>query len=175
MCNIQHWKNWKKKNKQALMNTIHSQNGLNCVRAYRNPELTYDYKNESDIRLIKTNPMNRVSRQYMSKNKSVLCYDTKIPIQLIQYSKETKHVLKTNQMDLVINSIESEWTFFKLFLWLFRVERENRIYLENQVITDISINNCIQSLTNIVHQQIIHVCYDLKHEISSIYNKQVQK
>ena len=25
-------------------NSLNSQNGLNCVRAYRYPELTYDYK-----------------------------------------------------------------------------------------------------------------------------------
>ena len=75
-------------------NSLESQNGLNCVRAYRYPELTYDYKKESDIRLIKTNPINRVFRQYISKNKSELCYDNEIPIQVVQYNKETKHSFK---------------------------------------------------------------------------------
>ena len=64
-----------------------SQNGLNCVTAYRYPELTYDYKKESDIRLITTNPINRVFRQYISENKSEVCYDNGIPIQVIQYNK----------------------------------------------------------------------------------------
>ena len=33
--------------------TLNSQYGLNCVRAYIYPELTYDYKKWSDIKLIK--------------------------------------------------------------------------------------------------------------------------
>ena len=35
-------------------NSLNSQYVLNCVRAYRYPELTYDYKKEADIKLIKT-------------------------------------------------------------------------------------------------------------------------
>ena len=35
--------------------SLHSQYGLNCVRAYRHPELTYDYKKEANTRLSKTN------------------------------------------------------------------------------------------------------------------------
>ena len=72
-------------------NSRNRQNGLNCVRAYRYPELTYDCKEKSDIRLIETNLINRVFRQYMSKDKSELCYDNEIPIQVIQYNKEAKH------------------------------------------------------------------------------------
>ena len=62
--------------------SLNSQNGLNCVRAYRYPELTYDYKKESDSRLIKANPIKRVFRQYLSKHKSELCYYNEIPIQV---------------------------------------------------------------------------------------------
>ena len=76
---------------------LHSQYGWNYVRAHIYPVLTYDYKKEADIKLIKTNPINRVVRQYISKNKSELCYDNKIPIIPIQYNKETKHSLKQNK------------------------------------------------------------------------------
>ena len=34
-------------------NSLNSQSGLNCVRAYICPELTYDFKKEYDVRLIK--------------------------------------------------------------------------------------------------------------------------
>ena len=51
-------------------NSLSSQNGLNCVRAYIYPELTYDYKQGSDIKLIQTHPINRIFRQYIPKNKS---------------------------------------------------------------------------------------------------------
>ena len=40
---------------------------------------------------MKTNPINEVFRQYIPKNKSELCYDNEIPIQVIQYDTETKH------------------------------------------------------------------------------------
>jgi len=59
--------------------------------------IKHDYKTDSDIRLIKTKPTNRVFRLYISKNKSELCYDNKIPITPIQYNKETKHSLKQNK------------------------------------------------------------------------------
>ena len=64
---------------------------------------------ESDIRLIKTNPNNEIYGQYISKNKSELCYDNKIPIQVIQYNKEIKHSLKTTHINLVIHNIGSVW------------------------------------------------------------------
>ena len=60
--------------------SLNSQSGLNCVRAYIYPELTYVYKTESDIRLIKTNRINRVFGQYILKSKSELCCDNKSPI-----------------------------------------------------------------------------------------------
>ena len=75
-------------------NSLHSQCGF-CVRAYRYPELTYEYKKEADIRLSKTNPINRVFRQYISKHKSELCYDNNIQIQVIQYNKTSYHSLNT--------------------------------------------------------------------------------
>ena len=87
----------KKKQEQLSMDehkSLNSQNGLNCVRAYIYPELTYDYKTEAYIKLIKTNPINRVFRQYISKNKSELYYDNRIPIQLIEYKKTTNSTHK---------------------------------------------------------------------------------
>ena len=85
------------------------------MRAYRNPELTYDYEKESDIRLIKTNPINRVFRQQISENKGDLCCDNRSTSQHIQYNTEAKHVLKTSQISLIRNKIESEWaTFLKV-------------------------------------------------------------
>ena len=73
---------------------MNSPYGLNCHRAYIYPELTCDYKKESDRRLIETNPINRIFRLYISKNKNELCYDNEIPIIPMQYNKETKHSLK---------------------------------------------------------------------------------
>ena len=49
--------------------SLNSQNGLNCVRAYRHPELICGYKKEYDRKLIETNPINRVFRLYISKTK----------------------------------------------------------------------------------------------------------
>ena len=69
-------------------------------------------KKEADIELIKTNPINRVFTQYISKNKSKLCYDNNIPIQLIQYNKTSKHSLKTQQINLIENSLGSELNIF---------------------------------------------------------------
>ena len=46
----------KKKQEQLSIDenkTLNSQYGVNCVRAYIYPELTYDYKKWSDIKLIK--------------------------------------------------------------------------------------------------------------------------
>jgi len=55
-------------------NSINSPFGLNCIRAYRFPELTYDYKRESDIKLMKSNPINRVFRGFISNRKHALCF-----------------------------------------------------------------------------------------------------
>ena len=83
-------KDLKKKEEQLRIDeyiSLHSQCGLNCVRAYKRPELMCDSKKEADIRLLKTNPINRVFKQYISKNKTELCYDNSIPIKLVQYNK----------------------------------------------------------------------------------------
>ena len=104
-------------------NSRNSQTGLNCVRSYRNPELTYDYRKES-IRLIKANPTSRVLRQYTSKNKSELCYDNEIPIQLIQYNKTSNHSLKTQQINLIINNLGSAWKSFFLVFMIFWKKRK---------------------------------------------------
>ena len=68
-------------------NSLNSHYGLNCVRAYRCPELKCDYKQESDRKLIETNPINRVFRLYIAKNKRELCNDNKLPVQIIPYDK----------------------------------------------------------------------------------------
>ena len=91
MWSIQYWKNWKKEEQLNIdeYNSLNSQNVLNCVRAYICPELICDYKEESDRRLLETNPINIVFKLYISKNKLKLFYDDKIPTVPIQYSKET--------------------------------------------------------------------------------------
>ena len=93
MLNIQHWKNWKKRKQLSIdeYSSLHIQYGLNCVRAHRHPELTYEYKKEADIKLNKTSPFNRVLRQYISKHKSELCYDNNIPLQVIEYNEVSNH------------------------------------------------------------------------------------
>ena len=118
------------------------------------------FKKRSDIRLIKTNRINRAFRQYISKHKGELCYDNKIPIQLIQYNKETKHSLK-QQINLTINNMGSEWTILAKVVHGFLVETEKSKYYWIPVITDISTENYIQSLPNTTHQQIIDVCYKM--------------
>ena len=80
----------------------------------QNPELTSDYNKESDIRLIKTNPI----------DKSELCYDNKVPVQLIQYNKETKHSLNTKQINSIVNKIGSECTILAKVFYEFLVEKE---------------------------------------------------
>ena len=57
----------------------------------------YDCKQESDIRWIKTKPINVRFRQFSSESKNELCYGNKIQIQLIQYNKEAKHSLKNKK------------------------------------------------------------------------------
>ena len=142
-------------------NSIKSPYGLNCVRAYRFPELTYDYKKESDMKLIATNPINRVFRLFISKNKHELCYYNKIPIQPIQYNKESKHSLKTNQMNMIINLITSDWKMYVNVFYAFLKEKEKSIYYGNKVITDTSINNYIESLNCINHKNIVNGCYKM--------------
>ena len=85
-----------------------SQNGLNCVRAHRCPELICDCNKGPDRRLIETNPINRVLRLHISKNKLKLYHDNKVPIIPLQYSKEAKHSLNANKVNLIINEIRSE-------------------------------------------------------------------
>ena len=46
-------------------NSLNSQYGLNCVRAYRYLELTYDYKPEADIKLIKTHTFVKTRMNYV--------------------------------------------------------------------------------------------------------------
>ena len=89
-------------------------------------------KKESDIRLIKTYPINRVHRQYISKNKSELCYDNGIPIQGIQYNTEIKHSLYTTQINLIINNIGSEWTILAKVFYEFLFEKEKVNNMEAQ-------------------------------------------
>ena len=60
MFDIQHWKNRKKQLSIDEYTSLNSQCGLNCVRAYVYPELTYEYKKDAGIKLSKTNPINRV-------------------------------------------------------------------------------------------------------------------
>ena len=70
MLNIQHLKELKKEQVSIdEYKSLNSQYGLNCVRAYRYPECKYDYKEEADIKSIKIKPINRIFRQYISKNK----------------------------------------------------------------------------------------------------------
>ena len=79
-----------KKEEQLIIDeyqSLNSQHGLNCVRAYRCPELTYDYEQ----RLISDT----------SKHKSELCYDNSIPIQLIQHIKTFKPSIKTTKLVLL--------------------------------------------------------------------------
>ena len=64
------------------------------------------------MKLITTNPINRVFRLFISKNKHELCYDNEIPIQPIQYNKESKHSLNTNQMNMILNLITSDWKMY---------------------------------------------------------------
>jgi hypothetical protein len=96
------------------------------VRAYRCPEFMCDYKRESDRKLIELNPINRVFILYISKNKSELCNDNKIPI--LQYDKGAKHSLKTHQNNPIINRIDSEWKLFVKVVYHCLTKKENSIY-----------------------------------------------
>jgi len=141
-------------------NSINGPCGLNCIRAYRFAELTYDYKKESDMKLIQTNPINRVFRLFISNNKNKLSYANIIPFQPIQYNKETKHSLKTNQMNMIINKIESDWQMYVNVFLIFLIVKGNSIYYGNKIITDSSINTYIESLKNTNHQHLVNVCYN---------------
>ena len=66
-------------------------------------------------------------RQYISKHKSELCYDNEIPTQVIQYTKETKHSLKTAQFNWIINNIGSEWTILTKLFYEVLVEKKVNI------------------------------------------------
>ena len=108
-------------------NSLNSYSGLNCVRAYRCPELKCDYKQESDRKTIGTNPINGVFRLYISNNKNELCNENKIPIQIIQYDKTSKHSLKTQHIDSIINRITSEWKLFVKVFYIFYLKRKINI------------------------------------------------
>ena len=86
-------------------NSLNSYYGLNCVRAYRCPELKCDYKQESYRKLIGTNPINIVFRLYISNNKSELCNVNKIPLQIIQYNKEFKQLLEKHNKSILLQTI----------------------------------------------------------------------
>ena len=60
---------------------------------------------------------------------------------------------------MIINNIGSEWTILAKVFYYFLIEKKR--YYGNQVITDIGINNYIQSLSNTTHQQIVDVCYKM--------------
>lgn len=113
------------------------------------------------MKLITTNPINRVFRLFISKNKHELCYDNEIPIQPIQYNKESKHSLKTNQMNMILNLITSDWKMYANVFYEFLKEKEQSIYYGNKVITDTSINNYIEHLNCITHKRIVNVCYNI--------------
>ena len=130
------------------------------MRAYRFPELTYDYKKESDMKLIQTKPIHRVFRLFIANNKNKLSYANIIPFQPIQYNKETKHSLKTNQMNMIINKIESDWQMYVNVFLIFLIVKGNSIYYGNKIITDSSINTYIESLKNTNHQHLVNVCYN---------------
>ena len=66
-------------------------------------------KNKADIKSIKTNPINRIFRQYVSKHKGELCYDNNIPIQVIQYNTTSNHSLRKQQINFIIKSLGSDW------------------------------------------------------------------
>ena len=84
-------------------------------RACRYPELTCDYKKESDRKLIETNPINGIFRLFISKTKVNNVMIIKFQLNQ-QYIKVTKHSLQAKQMNLIINKIESEWTIFAKIL-----------------------------------------------------------
>ena len=93
-------------------NSIDSPNGLNCIRAYRFPEMECNYKRESDMKLIITNPINRVFRKFISDNKHEICNDKRMSFKPIQYTKETNHSYKVKQINLIINEIESNFEMY---------------------------------------------------------------
>ena len=117
-----------------------------------------DIKKGAEIKLIKSNPINRIFRQYISKHKSELCYDNNIPTQVIQYSRTSNHSLKTQQINFVINSLGSDWAMFIVVFNAFLEEKERSTYYGNKIITDISINNDVHFLTNTNHKILIYIC-----------------
>ena len=102
--------------------SLNSHYGLNCVRAYRCPALKCDDKRGYDRKLFETSPINRVFRFYMSKSRSELCNDNKIPIRIIQYNKETKHSLKTHQINFIIDKIAGESKLFVKVFYIFELK-----------------------------------------------------
>ena len=99
--------------------------------------------------------------QSNEKNKSVLCYNNEIPIQVIQCNKATKHWLRATQINLIINNIESELKILAKASYDFLLERERSEYYGKPVINDISIENYIQSSSNTTHRRIIDVRYKM--------------
>ena len=98
-------------------NSINSEFGLNCIRAYRCPELTYNYKLESDIKLVHKNPINRFFRTFISNQQEYLCKILNIQNQ--KFNKNSKHSLKKQQIDIIIDKLESDmllyWPEFIIF------------------------------------------------------------
>jgi hypothetical protein len=137
-------------------NSIKSPFGLNCVRAYRFPELAYDYKKESDMQLLKTNPINRVFRKYISDNQTYFC--ELVGIKNIKHNTHTKHIFKKQQIDMIIDNLLDCDMYWKAFI-KFLIAKEKSIWYGFQIITDDNINKFITSLHDTNLQCTINRCY----------------
>ena len=62
---------------------------------------------------------------------------------------------------MIINNIGSEWAILAKVFHEILIEKEKSKYYGRPVVTDISIDDYVQYLTNKTHEQIIHVCYKM--------------